>query len=96
MQPLFCQGCRTLQIFYLGYRRAIEKLEAERPLTITKINNVGKETKTIQFREKKDTKNTVKFAKVQFQGEAPITGSLHVQEWFVGDATKLRVTVEVQ
>ena len=53
-------------------------------------------TKTVQFQKEKDTKNTVKFAEVQTQGEAPIIGSLYVQKWFVGDATNLKVTVEVQ
>jgi hypothetical protein len=38
----------------------------------------------------------VKFAEVQTQGEAPIIGSLYVQKWFIGDATNLKVTVEVQ
>ncbi len=43
----------------------------------------------------KDTKNTVKFEEVQVHGEAPIIGSLYVQKWFIGDATHLKVTVEV-
>ena len=53
-------------------------------------------TKTVQFQKEKDTKNTVKFAEVQVQGEAPIIGSLYVQKWFIGEATTLKVTVEVQ
>jgi hypothetical protein len=55
-----------------------------------------KKTKTVQFEKEKDTKNTVKFAEAQTQGEAPIIGTLYVQNWFAGDATKLKVTVEVQ
>ena len=55
-----------------------------------------KKTKTIQFQKEKDTKNTVKFAEVQTQGEAPIIGSLYVQKWFAGDGTNLKFTVEVQ
>ena len=54
-----------------------------------------KKTKTVQFQKEKDTKNTVKFEEVQVQGEAPIIGSLYVQKWFIGDATNLKVTVEV-
>jgi hypothetical protein len=54
-----------------------------------------KKTKTVQFQKEKDTKNTVKFEEVQVQGEAPIIGSLYVQKWFIGDATHLKVTVEV-
>ena len=53
-------------------------------------------TKAVQFEKEKDTKNTVKFAEVQTQGEAPIIGTLYVQKWFVGAATKLKVTVEIQ
>jgi hypothetical protein len=55
-----------------------------------------KKTKTVQFQKEKDTKNTVKFAEVQTHGEAPIIGSLYVQKWFAGEATNLKVTVEVQ
>jgi hypothetical protein len=55
-----------------------------------------KKTKAVQFEKEKDTKNTVKFAEVQTQGEAPIIGTLYVQKWFAGEATKLKVTVEVQ
>ena len=55
-----------------------------------------KKTKTVQFEKEKDTKNTVKFAEVQTPGEAPIIGTLYVQKWFAGDATKVKVTVEVE
>ena len=55
-----------------------------------------KKTKTIQLQKEKDTKNTVKFAEVQTQGEAPIIGTLYVRKWFAGDATNLKVTVEAQ
>ena len=57
---------------------------------------MDRKTKTVTFEKEKDTKNTVKFAEVQTQGEAPILGSLYLQKWFVGDATKLKVTVEVE
>ena len=57
---------------------------------------MDKKTKIVQFEKEKDTKNTIKFAEVQTQGEAPIIGSLYLQKWFIGDATKLKVTVEVQ
>jgi hypothetical protein len=57
---------------------------------------MDKKTKAVQFEKEKDTKNTVKFAEAQTPGEPPIIGSLYVQKWFVGQATKLKVTVEVQ
>jgi hypothetical protein len=52
-----------------------------------------KKTRTVTFTKEKDTKNTVKFAQAQTQGEAPIIGALYVQKWFAGDATHLKVTV---
>jgi len=55
-----------------------------------------KKTKIVEFQKEKDTKNTVKFAEVQTQGEAPVVGTLYVQKWFVGDANRLKVTIEVQ
>jgi hypothetical protein len=55
-----------------------------------------KKTKTIQLQKEKDTKNTVKFAEVQTQGEAPIVGTLYVQKWFAGDATNIKLTIEAQ
>ena len=55
-----------------------------------------RKTKTVQFEKDKDTKNTVKFAEVQTQGEPQIIGTLYVQKWFAGDAAKLKVTVEAQ
>ena len=55
-----------------------------------------KKTKTVEFQKEKDTKNTVKFAEVQTPGEPLIIGTLYVQKWFAGDATKLKVTLEVQ
>jgi hypothetical protein len=57
---------------------------------------MDKKTTTVQFQKEKDTKNAVKFAEVQTQGEAPIISSLYVQKWFIGDATNLKVMVEVQ
>jgi hypothetical protein len=64
--------------------------------TINRNHLMPGKSKTIQFEKEKDTKNTVKFAEVQATGEPQIIGSLYVQKWFVGDATKLKVTVEVQ
>jgi hypothetical protein len=45
---------------------------------LNKYQIMEKKTKTVQFQKEKDTKNTVKFAEVQSQGEAPIIGSLYV------------------
>jgi hypothetical protein len=56
---------------------------------------MAKKTKTVSFTKEKDTKNTVRFTEDAIQGEPPIVGTLYVQKWFVGDASKLKVTVEV-
>src|SRR5437667_8238850 len=48
-----------------------------------------KKSKVVGFAREKETKNTVKFAEVQTQGEAPIIGTLYVQKWFAGDASKV-------
>jgi hypothetical protein len=64
--------------------------------TVTKGNGMEKKTKTVQFTKEKDTKNTVKFAEVQTQGEPPIIGTLYVQKWFAGQATQLKVMVELE
>jgi hypothetical protein len=53
-------------------------------------------TKIVLFTREKETKNTVKFAEVQTQGEAPIVGTLYLQKWFAGPANNLKVTVEAQ
>jgi hypothetical protein len=57
---------------------------------------MSEKTKTIQFAKEKSTKNTVKFTEVQTQGEAQIVGTLYVQKFFAGDATKLKVTIEAE
>jgi hypothetical protein len=57
---------------------------------------MSQKSKTVQFEKVKDTKNTVKFAETQTQGEAPIIGTLYVMKWYVGDAAKLKITLETQ
>jgi hypothetical protein len=52
--------------------------------------------KTALFTKEKDTKNTVKFAEVAIEGQAPICGTLYLQKWFVGNAQTIRVEVEAQ
>jgi hypothetical protein len=49
---------------------------------------------TITFTKEKDTKNTVKFQEDAVEGQAPAIGTLYVQKWFVGAATKVRIDIE--
>ena len=51
------------------------------------------QTATVSFKKEKDTKNTVKFAEVAIEGQAPVVGTIYVQKWFVGSATEIEVTV---
>ena len=53
-------------------------------------------TRTLIFSREKDTKNTVKFAEVPTEGEAPVIGSLYVQKWFAAGASNVRLTIEAQ
>ncbi len=53
-----------------------------------------KEAKTLTFTREKLTKNTVRFNEDVGDGQPPVIGSLYVQKWAVGDAERLRVTVE--
>jgi len=97
MSPPSCQGGDPANL-QPDYRQGVEKLEPENVGLIKNYqprSKHGKENQTVQFQKEKDTKNTVKFEEVQVQGEAPIIGSLYVQKWFIGDATNLKVTVEV-
>lgn len=50
----------------------------------------------IEFEREKETKNTVRFQEVPDKGQPPRVGTLYVQKWAVGSATKLTVTIEVQ
>ena len=59
--------------------------------------NAGKEMpmeKTVKFKVKKETKNTVKYNEVPAEGQPPIIGTLYVQKWFAGNATEIEVTVK--
>ena len=40
--------------------------------------------KTVTFTKERDTKNTVKFAEDQQDGQPPVIASLYVQKWFAG------------
>ena len=53
-------------------------------------------TKTAHFERLKETKNSLKFTEVQTEGQAPIIGTLYVQKWIAGTATKLKVTIEAE
>ena len=59
-------------------------------------NRMPVATKTVVLTKEKDTKNTVKFAEVPVQGQAPVFGTLYIQRWFVGAAQNIKVTVEAQ
>lgn len=49
----------------------------------------------INFTKVKETKNTVKFEEEQVAGKPPVIGTLYVQKWAAGMATKAVVTLEL-
>jgi hypothetical protein len=62
-----------------------------------KKGNMPASTKIVVLAAKeKDTKNTVKFAEVPVQGQAPVFGSLYLQKWWAAGAQNVRVTIEAQ
>ena len=52
-------------------------------------------THTLTFTKEKETKNTVKFAEDQQDGKPPVVGTIYIQKWAAGVASKLVVTVEL-
>ncbi|MCL4436588.1 MAG: hypothetical protein M1503_08940 [Thaumarchaeota archaeon] len=50
---------------------------------------------TATFTKEKETKNTIRFQEDSQDGQPPRIGSLYVQKWAVGGATKVKVTVEI-
>ena len=55
---------------------------------------MGKAVSAI-FTHEKSTKNTERFQEDTIQGQAYITGTIYVQRWVVGNAKKIKVTIEV-
>ena len=51
-------------------------------------------TLTATFNKDKNTTHTVKFIE-EFDAGPPIIGTVYVQKWVVGDATRITVTVTV-
>lgn len=49
---------------------------------------------TAKFTKEKETKNTVRYQEDSEDGQPPRIGTLYVQKWVVGDATKLVVSVQ--
>ncbi len=50
--------------------------------------------KSVIFEKERDTKNTVVFTEKPAPGTPSVIGTLYLQKWFVGDQTKLTVTLE--
>lgn len=48
----------------------------------------------INFVKEKETKNTVRFMEVPEEGKPPVVSTLYLQKWFIGNAEKVKVTVE--
>jgi len=59
-----------------------------------KWREVSEMSEVLKFVKEKETKNTVRFGEVAEPGKPPIVGTLYVQKWFVGEGTRLVVTVD--
>ena len=77
----------------LGTRGVLRGISSANPLPAASAANrhnqqqehnttIEKKIKTIHLQKEKNTKNTVKFAEIQTQGEAPIVGTLYVQKCY--------------
>ena len=54
------------------------------------------ETRVVTFTKEKDTKNTVRYIEDPQPGKPPVIGSLYVQKWAAGNATKAEVTLTLK
>jgi hypothetical protein len=52
------------------------------------------DARSLTFVREKETKNTVRFQEEPAAGQPPVVGTLYVAKWYVGDAQRLKVTVE--
>ena len=52
------------------------------------------DSRTLTFVREKETKNTIRFQEEPAAGQPPVVGTLYVAKWFIGDAQRLKVTVE--
>ena len=52
--------------------------------------------KIIKFAFEKATKNSVRFKELPEAGQAPVLGTLYVQNWFAGQSKIIEVTIETQ
>ena len=55
-------------------------------------SNSGRE---LLFEKEKETKNTVKFEEKPEPGSPPVIGSLYVQKWAAGDASRVKLHLEI-
>jgi hypothetical protein len=52
------------------------------------------ESVTLEFVLAKTTKNTKMFEEKPAPGSPPVVGTIYVQKWWVGDAEKIKVTIQ--
>lgn len=50
---------------------------------------------SITFSKKKETKNTIVFEEDPVPGKPPKIGTLYVQKWVIGEATKVMVQLSI-
>jgi len=53
-------------------------------------------TTVLNFKKEKETKNTIRFEEIAEGSKPPVIKYLYLAKWFIGDTTKLKVTIETE
>lgn len=59
------------------------------------MRRTGKGQGVLTFEKERETKNTVKYAEIQHGGPI-VVGTLYVQKWFAGKATRVKLTIAME
>jgi hypothetical protein len=57
-------------------------------------NEAQVQDRTVELVRERETKNTVRFAEIEVDGQPPIIGTLYVQKWVIGQVGRIRVTIQ--
>ncbi len=48
----------------------------------------------LKFKKEKETKNTIRYAEEDTEGQAPVLRTIYVQKWFAQNAPFLELTIK--
>jgi hypothetical protein len=63
------------------------------PETVEDLLRSSTKSHTLHFEKEKETKNTVKFEEKPEPGKPPLVGSLYLQKWAAGGATRVDMSI---